>query len=417
MNYSIKACRASIGELLSIIGTLLSLVSFDLVYFLYPDSFLSIPLIMVYVICFSWYIFVSGSRNVIFIFLAFILIKCFVLILSIIDNGYLYWVMFNGDAFHLHIPTVLGMKWGNILPYLSDVDTFAVITGRITHVFYFLFWTVLSKIFYFPDEQMGVMIVAYIANTFVVLYSGLLINNCLKDLRLGSELVSKGVCLYLLSPFIIAWGSMAMKEPIITMLVVIVSIQIFRKGKLLLIFTSTLFIFERLYMVYFPAFIFLLTKDIRILSKLLILLTSLAFMFFVFPMEMFLGLLFGQIGYQSEIAMDGGSLFQGGILFDFLRTIFSPAPIAAFSVASSQDFFYRAHYLFQPIYIFIMFRLMVSKSRFSVLIISILLINMILFPYGARQKITLLIPLLSLLYPIFLHCKRNNLSMSYFWKI
>ena len=404
-------------ELFSLFVFISSGLLYDLTTVTNNNDFIKYISLVLFVTAFVLYIFVSSDRNPVLVFSFFILSKCIVLSLSLIDIDYLQWVMFNGDAQRLHIPTVLNMNMNNIIPYLTDFDTFAIVTGRLSHVLFYSYWSVISAFVYFDDLYAGVMISAYIANSSVLLIAGWIIYSSLISVGIDRELACKGVVLFLFSPFLLAWGAMPMKEPVISLLVILVAIQIVHANRIVLIFASFLFLFERLYMVYLSAAVLIITKKISLITKIISCVLIVGMFFVFFPMDKFVTILLYQIEFQENVAESGRSLASGGVLNNILRVLFSPFPFATFFIASDEDFYYRVHYLIQPIYVFLMFRIIFTKSKFSLLILFILLVNFVLFPYGARQKINVLIPLLSIMYPIFIYCRRNNIPLHSFWRM
>jgi len=410
--------RVTVFEILVLIIMLLSNQFYDLI-FLTGNGGSEIeyfPLFLFFT-AFLSYVFISGGRNCFLIIIFFVLNKSLILFISLMDPEYLNWVMSNGDAERLHIPAVLSLDLDNIVFYLTDFENFAVVSGRITHVIYYFFWGILSAVFTFENTFAGVMISSYVANIFLILIGAFVIYNSLNKLGLSRELVAKGVAIFIFSPFLFSWSSMPMKESMVALIVVLLVAQIFRPNRPVFILYTFLFMFERLYIIYLSGIIFLLSRSVSAFYKLLCILFSALFLFSVFPMEKFFMTLLYQIEYQSNVANSDRSLAFDGVVVNLFRAVFSPFPFAAFLIAEYQDFYYRIHYLVQPIYVFMMLKVLFTKTKFSMLIFMILLLNYFLFPYGARQKITVLIPLISFLYPLFLHCRRTGMSMSYFWRI
>lgn len=338
----------------------------------------------------------------------YLLNRLYLFIYSLIDQDFFITLMFNGDASRLHYPVVSALSIDNILPYMLNFKDFHKVTGRMTHVFYFI-GTLPIKLLDVDFNFEIFMKSCFILNTIIHLVSCLMLYKTILKQTHNKQVATTGFLALAFSPFIMAWSSMPMKETLLIFaLVIIYRSIIFNQFKWLLIGSIILF-FDRVYMLYITAFIIALSDRIKIFNKLM-------FAFFVsiiglilFPVEEMYSQIWNLTDTLARGASEGKSLFNTGIFNNLLRTLFSPQPGAIFfSTGIIDSYFYLLHFMVQPVYIYLGYRIMRLNKKVFSLMFLILIINWILFPLASRQKITAIIPFVLMFYPILVYDKSSN---------
>lgn len=364
----------------------------------------------------------SVSISISSILTLFIFLKVFILLLSLVDNDLYTYFMYNGDAYRYHYPRIEQLNLSNWFEYITDYKMYAVETGKLTHLFYALFYNLFNPILEIlsDDKIYNLHIISYIINTLLLITVVIYIYKVLSKNKIEKIYIIYSVSLILFSPFIITWSNYLMKETIYICVLLISIIAILEKKYIILILISIFFLVDRLYMLYFFGLLFLLSN--RINKKYLFILSIAIVSSFVllFPIEKYVNSLVYIIDYADNKAIGGSTVIMAdGYLVKIVRIFFSPFIFSAYKddyIAS--NIFFREHLTVGLLTTYFLVRLFSSKwSRFTVLICCILIFNLMLFPYSARQKITVLIPLLSIVYPLFLHCKKHKININQFWKI
>ena len=350
----------------------------------------------------------------------FLFIKISFLYFTLIDTSFMQYIMDNGDANNYHIPMILSLNIDNFINYLSDYKEYAMSTGRFTHVidagFYYLFSSFSSN-----NEYEMVMISTYILNTILLTLSSVLLYFSLRKEKIAREFAVLSVSLILFSPFVLTWSAYTLKETIHICMVSFVVIAIMKKNYILLLFISLFFFIDRMYMVYLPFVIFILSNNIN--KKTIILLSSFLLLIVMsfFPIQSYIDMLVYMLKYQNSKVESGNSLVSStNLFFNLIRVFLSPFPFSAFKYPENGlNVFYREHFLVNLLYVYFMFKIFLTrKNNFKYLLILILLINLILFPLAARQKITVLIPLISIIYAIYCNDKKYGTKyLNSLWKI
>ncbi|MGH2278560.1 hypothetical protein ACRCD7_05395 [Aliarcobacter sp. ERUVET-7] len=355
------------------------------------------------------------------IIIIFIFLKISILIFSLIDYDIFYHYLYTGDAYNYHFPSIEKLDFSNWLGYIFEYKMYAVETGKLTHLLYAIPYNLFNPFFelFSNDKIYNLHIISYIVNIFLLSFTSWYMYIKLKRI-IETKYASYAVMLFLFSPFIFAWSNYLMKETLYVCLIIISTIAILEKKYFILFAVALFFLVDRMYMLYLFGLIFLLSNKINRFYMSMFIFLIVVTIYNIFPIQIYIDQLIYIMEYGDNNATSGSSLLSEGYSTNLLRVLFSPFFVSAFKeYYIYQNIFFREHLTVGILLTLFIFRILFNSkwNNFTYLIFLILLFNLVLFPYSARQKITVLIPILSIVYPLYLYTRKYNLLLKTFWKI
>ncbi|MCK5293759.1 MAG: hypothetical protein KAJ49_03835 [Arcobacteraceae bacterium] len=332
--------------------------------------------------------------------------------------------MIESDATLYHIPKILSLNYDNFLQYILDYTNY-ISTGKLTHVFYAIFLYLFEPIRELNgmDIDKFLMIIVYIINSCMLLLVVYYLSTILNNEKIESQFIIYAVSLILFSPFILYHSAFILKETLYFSLIILSIIAIFRSNYLLLFIICIFFFVDRMYMLYFFAILFILSNKITykhyIISLLIVMTILLTYDNILGILKSFIHT-YSVLLSKTEIqALDTSLVNSNNIFFNTARALFNPFFLSAFKdMFLEQNIFFKEFFTVYPMIIYFLVKILIDKiNKFTILILILFLINIILFPYSMKQKLTILIPLLSIIYPLYLHCRKNNIELKTFWRI
>lgn len=359
--------------------------------------------------------------NFIIVILLYVLLRLLFLVILLVDYDFFLHIMYIGDSFNYHIPRITELTIENFIPYLFDIKNYASMTGKVTHVLYALpynFFKHLANI-YSNNEILNVSIIVYVTNTVLFVAVSVYLKNTLEKIKIEKKYIVYAVSLILFSPFILTWSSFVVKETIHILLIIISVIAILRKSYFLLLLIAIIFFIDRMYMLYYIFFLFFLSQNVNIKFKILIIIFFLSLLL-VLPLDRYLSqFLYIMTSYEDSVGSGDSLVSNSNYFFDFLRVLFSPFFLSAFKVKFYEyNIFFREHITVSLLYTYFFIKiLLIKRNSFSKLLLFILIINFLLFSDYARQKLTIIIPLLSIVYAMYKSSIYQKTDFNKYWKI